>query len=39
MIGVVRRREGLRPRPLQGLGGKGSSPGGQTDSIDCTPTA
>jgi hypothetical protein len=34
-----RNREGLRPRPLQGLGGRGSSPGGQSVSVDCTPAA
>ena len=39
MLGVVSQSRGLAPRPLQGLGGKGSSPGGQTDSVDCTPAA
>jgi len=33
-----RMRDGGRPRPLQGLGGSGSTPGGQTLSVDCTPT-
>src|SRR5208337_863723 len=33
-----RMRDGGRPRPLQGLGGSGSAPGGQTLSVDCTPT-
>ena len=34
-----RTREGGRPRPLQGLGGSGCVSGGQTLSVDCTPTA
>src|SRR5271167_1249724 len=33
-----RIRDGGRPRPLQGLGGSGSAPGGQTLSVDYTPT-
>ena len=33
-----RTRDGGRPRPLQGLGGSGSVSGGQTLSVDCTPT-
>src|SRR5271165_1056702 len=33
-----RMRDGGRPRPLQGWGGSGSAPGGQTLIVDCTPT-
>ena len=36
MIGLAARP---RPRPLQGLGGRGSMPGGQTLIVDCTATA
>ena len=32
-------RRNLVGRPLHVLGGKGSAPGGQTVTFDCTPTA
>ena len=39
MLGVAPHARGLAPRPIQGLGGSGSLPAGQTVIVDCTPTA